>query len=102
MEYALKNGYRYLIGDAGFFKANRDAHIKELSYIINKYPIPNNFEIRSLDTLPPVKVLSEGDYDENEAIKNLPPIIKAYLNLGARVSTQTFSDVAFGSLTCLF
>ena len=36
--------------------------------------------------------------DQMQIKRNLPPLIRAYLSFGAKVSKETFTDVVFGSV----
>lgn len=98
LNYMKENGYRFLIGDASFFGVNREEYIKEISYLVNNYKIDEEYKIKSLDGLPDMKLLTSDEYDEKEVMRSIPPLIKAYISLGGKVSSQTFTDMAFKSV----
>lgn len=93
-----KNNVRFLIGDASFFGTDRDRYLREISYLVNNYSIPDEYQITSRDKLPTMRLLNAGEYDESEAARLIPPLIKAYIALGGKVSRQTFTDTDFCSV----
>ena len=98
VKYMRENDFRFLIGTASFVGTDRERYLKEISYLVNNYPISDDYEITSLDTLADIQLLQEGDYDEKEVSRLIPPLIKAYISLGGKVSRQTFTDFSFCSV----
>ncbi len=98
LRYMQDNGVRYLVGDASFFGTDRDRYAKEISYMVHNYVVDEDLRIRSRDTLGPMTLPEPSEYDEKEVFAALPPLFKAYLTLGARVSAQPFVDTVFGSV----
>lgn len=98
LKYMKDNGYRYLVGDASFFGTDRDKYVKEISYLVNNYALPNEYEVTSRDNLPSMAIVSADEYDEKEVLRGIPPLIKAYVSLGCKVSNQTFTDTVFKSV----
>lgn len=98
LSYVLEHGYRYVVGDASFFGTDREKYLEELSYMANEVAIADEYEIHSKDGLPMLKFLQKGSYDEQEVKHRLPPLIRAYINMGARISKETYTDVPFKSV----
>ena len=98
MKYMLDNGVRYMIGDASFYGTDRDVYLKQISYLVNNYAIDPSLNIRSRDTLPPMQLIPTDGFDDREMLNSLPPLIKAYVTIGASISSETFTDTAFGSV----
>lgn len=98
LNYMKANNYRYLIGDASFFGIDRDKYVKEISYLVNNYAISDEYAVTSCDVLPPMKLLEADEYDDKEVMRSIPPLIKAYVSLGGRVSKQTYTDLKFKSV----
>ena len=98
MGYMLSNGVRYMIGDASFYGTDRDVYVKQISYLVNNYAIDPSLNIRSKDTLPPMELVSTDGLNEREMLNSLPPLIKAYVTIGAHISHETFTDTVFGSV----
>lgn len=98
IKYMREHNFRYLIGTASFFGTDRERYIKEISYLVNSYPIVDSYNITTRDTLPDMHLLNASDYDEKEVLRMLPPLIKAYISVGGKVSKQSFTDWAFGSV----
>ena len=98
LNFALKSGYRYLMGDVSFNGTNRDDFLQEISYLANNHGIDPNYKIVSRDVLPPLKLLSPSEYDDGEVKRKLPPLFKAYTQVGGKLSSQTFTDWEFGSV----
>ena len=98
LNFALESGYRYLMGDVSFNGTNRDDFLQEISYLANNHGIDPRYKIVSRDALPPLKLLSPSEYDDGEVKRKLPPLFKAYTQIGGKLSSQTFTDWEFGSV----
>lgn len=98
LQYVLDNGYRYMVGDASFYGTDRDKYVEEISYLVHNYSADPSLQIKSRDVLPPMELLPEDQCGGKEIMGKLPPLIKAYINLGAKIASETFTDTAFGSV----
>lgn len=98
LQYMLDNGVRYMIGDASFYGTDRDAYVNQISYLVNNYAIDPALNVRSKDVLPPMQLVPTDGFDERMMLNSLPPLIKAYITIGARISNETFTDTVFGSV----
>lgn len=98
LNYIRENNYRYLIGDASFFGTDREAYKEEISYLINNHCCDAALNIISRDTLPPMQFIDTSILNERQILRKLPPLIRGYIALGAKVAPQPFSDFKFRSV----
>lgn len=98
LNHMLDNGYRYLVGDASFFGTDRDAYKEEISYLINNYCCDPAYNIVSRDTLPPMQLVDTSALNGRELLRRLPPLIRGYIAVGAKIAPQPFTDTEFGSV----
>lgn len=98
LQYMLDNGIRYMVGDASFYGTDRDKYIEEISYLVHNYSADPSLHIKSRDILPPMELLPADKCNSKEVANKLPPLIKAYITLGAKIAPETFTDTAFGSV----
>lgn len=94
--YLEENGYRYAIGEASFYGTDKSKYIKEITYLSNQAPI-TEFNITSVqeEQIAPLPI---DQIDLQETKRALPPLIRAYLSFGAKVSKETSIDSPFGSV----
>lgn len=97
LDFVQKNNCRYLIGDVSFMGTNRETYREEISYLVNNFAI-DEYDIKSKDTLPPMKLMNANDYDSAKVKRRLPALLKAYTAFGGKLSSETFVDTAFGSV----
>ena len=93
----VRNGYRYVIGDASFFGTDKNEHIEALSYLANTFPIDDDYGIVSLEK-EQVDILPLDKLNLTKIKRSLPPLIKAYSAFGAKFSKTSFTDYDFGSV----
>lgn len=98
LNYILENDYRYLVGDASFFGTDREVYKEEISYLINNYCCDKALNIISRDTLPPMQLIDTSELNGKQILRKLPPLIRGYIAVGAKVAPQPFSDFKFGSV----
>ncbi|MCH5146691.1 MAG: GNAT family N-acetyltransferase [Clostridiales bacterium] len=98
LNYMFEKNYRYLIGDASFFGTDREAYKEEISYLINNYCCDADFNIISRDTLPPMQLIDTSSLNERQILRKLPPLIRGYISVGAKVAPQPYSDFKFRSV----
>ena len=98
LQYMAENNFRYLVGDASFFGTDREAYKEEISYLINNFRCDDALNIVSRDPLPPMEIVDTSHLNGMQVLRNLPPLIRAYVAIGAKVAAQPFTDVKFGSV----
>lgn len=94
--YALSS-FRYLIGDVSFFGTDKMQYVNEFSLIANKYAL-TEFNVKSLDRDQIELLPAEKTPSEKELQHTLPPLVRLYAMIGAKFSTEAFSDYPFGSV----
>lgn len=100
IRYAVSEKVEYMIGTASFHGINPMDHKHTLAYLYDNFLSPK--EIRcyaNKESYSPLKLID--DYDEEQAIKGIPPVIKGYLRLGATIGDGAYLDVSFNSLDVL-
>lgn len=98
LNYIRENNYRYLVGDASFFGTDREVYKEEISYLINNHSCDAALNIISRDTLPPMQLIDTSALNERQILRKLPPLIRGYITLGAKVAPQPYSDFKFRSV----
>ncbi len=95
--YAFEKGFRFLMGDVSFFGTDKKALQNQLSLVANKYALTafnvpshdkDQVEVLPLEQLPAEKLIQ----------REMPPLVRLYAMIGAKFSTEAFSDYPFGSV----
>ncbi len=96
--YLDVHGVDVMFGCASFPGTRPEAHRVALSYLHGNHLAPAGCRVRAragrfaaMGTLPP------GAYAPREAVRGLPPLVRAYLRLGAFVGDGAVVDHAFGT-----
>lgn len=97
VRYVRERQYRFVIGDASFCGTDKNAYLCELSYIAAQYAIDERYKIRAREETQ-IPLLPLETLDVQEIKRNLPPLIRAYLSFGAKMSKDSFTDYEFGSV----
>lgn len=96
LNYLIQNNYRFMIGEASFSGTDKNLFEEELSYLAH-FHSAEEYQIKSLEqkqiTLIPPQQLNQA-----EIKRKLPALIRAYLNFGAKTSSDSFTDYDFGSV----
>ena len=96
-EYAKLNNIQYMFGTASFNGTNLENYEHGLSYLYYHYLA--NFHIPALGpTRRQLNILPLEDIDEHLAKKQLPPLVKGYLRVGAQFASDIFIDYPFKSI----
>ncbi|MBR1984060.1 MAG: GNAT family N-acetyltransferase [Clostridia bacterium] len=94
--YLKDSGYRYIIGEASFFGTDKTKYVKEFSYLSNNYSVLD-YDITANEDCQ-LDYLKNEELDLQAIKRSLPPLIRAYLSFGAKVSKETYTDWDFGSV----
>ena len=100
IRYAVDEGMDYMIGTASFHGVDPTLYQETLSYLYQEHLSPE--EIRCFanrDSYSPLNLVDE--FDLETAKKNMPPLIKGYLRLGATIGEGAYLDKEFNSLDVL-
>ncbi len=91
-----------LIGCASFPGTDPKAHAMALSFLAHNATAPGEWRCRAHDRLRvPMDMLPASEVNAKAALKAMPPLIKAYLRLGAWVGDGAVVDRQFGTTDVL-
>ncbi|MFV0474370.1 MAG: GNAT family N-acetyltransferase [Pikeienuella sp.] len=101
--YVAEHNIEIMFGVASFHGNDPAALAMPLSYLHYHHLAPEDLRVRTreeffvpMDMLPPEKVVRA------EALRQIPPLIKAYIRLGGRVGEGAYVDHAFNTVdVCL-
>lgn len=97
--YLQAHRISYMFGCASLPGADPDTHGPALSLLHRQHLAP--LELRA-QALPQHHVemnrLPEGSYDQLAAVRALPPLLKGYLRVGAKVGDGAFADRCFNTV----
>lgn len=98
-DYIACNGIGLLFGCASFPGTDAQVHAAGLSYLFDNHLAPAQLCPRVLaERAAPWAPLAPGNYDPRRAVMALPPLVKAYLRVGAMVGDGVFADHAFNTV----
>lgn len=100
--YVREHGVDVMIGCASFEGVDPDEHAMALSFLYNNALAPDEWRCRARPGLHvPMKRVDAAAIDTKAAMKAMPPLIKAYLRLGAWVGDGAVIDRQFGTTDVL-
>jgi putative hemolysin len=95
-EYVQYNKNDVLFGMASFLEENPDIIKEELSYLYQKFIMPENIRVDAIfSKRTEMNLIPTEGISEISIIKKLPPLIKAYLRLGAKIGDGAVVDKLF-------
>lgn len=98
-DYIARHRIGLLFGCASFPGTDPQRHAAALSYLFDSHLAPPELRPRVLDCKAADWVpLATGSYDPRRAVLALPPLVKAYLRVGAMVGEGAFIDSAFNTV----
>jgi L-ornithine Nalpha-acyltransferase len=97
--YLRQHRISTLFGCASFHGICPDEHADTLSYLWHNHLAPSAMRARALDDrYVDMARLPLGSYDPRQAMRRLPPLIKAYLRVGAQVGDGAVIDHQFNTV----
>jgi putative hemolysin len=97
--YLDQHNIAMMFGCASFHGIDPDAHADTLSYLRHHHLAPRNLRARALSQrYVEMARLPIGGYDPRQAMRKLPPLIKAYLRVGAVVGDGAVIDHEFNTV----
>ena len=100
IRYAVSENIDFMIGTASFHGINPCDYEDTLSYLYYNHLSSEDIRCYALkDSYSPINLKKE--YDLEVAKKNMPPLIKGYLRLGATIGDGAYLDISFNSLDVL-
>lgn len=98
-DYLRSHRIGCMFGCASFPGIDPDAHAEGLSLLAHDHLAPAEMRARALGTSAVAMArLPIGGYDARIALRQLPPLIKAYLRVGAQVGEGAYIDQAFNTI----
>ncbi len=98
-DYIARHDIALMFGCASFGGTDPNAHAAALSYLHHRHLAPAD---RRPVVLPgkgvPLERLAAGSYDERRALMDLPPLVKAYMRVGAKFGEGAYVDHAFNTI----
>ena len=97
--YLQTNGISYLFGCASFAGIDPNTHAPALSFLHGQHLAAEAVRVRALpDHFVAMNRLAEGSYDQLAALRSLPPLLKGYLRVGAKVGDGACIDRQFNTV----
>lgn len=98
-DYLVRHEIGHMFGCASFFGTDPAAHQAALSYLHHQHLAPSELRARARDEgRVEMERLPIGGYDTRLAMRALPPLIKAYLRVGAHVGDGAWIDRDFNTI----
>ena len=96
--YLQTHSIGHMFGCASLHGADPAVHAAELSYLYQHHLAPPGLRARALPShYVPMDVLGAERFDARAASKALPPLVKGYLRVGAKIGDGAFCDAQFNT-----
>lgn len=97
--YLRKHQISTMFGCASFHGIDPEVHADTLSYLWHNHLAPQSLRARALDErYVEMARLPLGSYDPRQTMRKLPPLIKAYLRVGAQIGDGAVIDHQFNTV----
>lgn len=102
-QYVGEHGIAIMFGVASFSGTDPKRIAQALSYLHHNHLAPPDLRVTALPgSRVEMELLPPGEVDKNEAMRQMPPLIKAYIRLGGFVGEGAYIDHAFNTVdVCL-
>jgi putative hemolysin len=98
-DYIARHDIRLMFGCASFPGADPEMHAAALSYLYHRHLADaEDRPTAHANCFEPLERLPIGSYDERRAMMSLPPLIKGYLRVGAKIGDGAFIDHQFNTV----
>jgi putative hemolysin len=100
--YVREHGVDVMLGCASFPGVDPGEHATALSFLHHNCRAPESWRVRAHDHLyVDMNMMQAAQVNAKEALKNMPPLIKGYLRLGAYIGDGAVIDRQFGTTDVL-
>jgi L-ornithine Nalpha-acyltransferase len=100
--YVRENKIDVMIGCASFEGVDLEEHKLALSYLFHKARAPEEWRCNARpDLAVPMDLMPMSEIDPKAALKAMPPLVKAYMRVGAYFSGDAVIDRQFGTIDVL-
>jgi putative hemolysin len=97
--YLQDHAISLMFGCASFHGVDPTEHAASLSYLFHNHLAPTKLRVQALkDRHVDMGLLPIGGYDQRQAMRTLPPLIKGYLRVGAMVGDGAVIDHEFNTV----
>lgn len=98
-DYLRRHRIGYMFGCGSFPGTDPAEHAEGLSLLAHDHLAPAELRARATgEEAIPLGLLPIGGYDHRLALRSLPPLIKAYLRVGAELGDGAYIDRAFNTI----
>ena len=98
-EYLQRHRIGYMFGCGSFHGTDPADHAEGLSLLAHDHLAPADIRARAIgDEAIPLAMLPIGSYDPRLALRRLPPLIRAYLRVGAELGEGAYVDRLFNTI----
>lgn len=98
-DYLQRHAIGYMFGCASFPGIDPAEHAEGLSLLAHNHMAMPELRARAIgEQAIPLAALPIGGYDPRIALRRLPPLIKAYLRVGAEIGDGAYIDRAFNTI----
>lgn len=94
--YVEEHGIEVMFGTASFHGTDPARHAQPLSLLHHRHAAPAALRVRS-QAYQPMDLIAADALDRKAAMLQIPPLLKAYLRLGATVGDGAYVDHAFNT-----
>ncbi len=100
--YIVNNKVDLIFGCASFPSSNHQLFLKQLSYLHHYHKAPNLLFTKPVEKLKAnFRIIDKDSLDAVEEFRNLPPLIKAYIRVGAWIGSGAILDKKFNTTDVL-
>jgi putative hemolysin len=100
--YIVKSKVEYIFGCASFPSSDHKRFLSQLSYLNHNHSPSEDLQTNPINNLKAeFKVISEKKINNEKEFRSLPPLIKAYLRVGAYVGSGAVIDKNFDTTDVL-
>ena len=100
--YIINNQVDLIFGCASFPSSNYKLFIKQLSYLYHYHKTPKSLSTKPVEKLRAnFNIMNKNKIDIDREFRNLPPLIKAYIRVGAWIGPGAIVDSKFDTTDVL-
>jgi len=99
IRYACSHNVKYMFGTASFYGVNPHDYAQALSYIYYNHLSEKEVRAKALESSRcDINLVPSEELDMQVVKKQMPPLVKGYLKIGATFGEDCYLDVPFNSL----
>lgn len=98
IKYAVEKEVRFMVGTASFHGVDAKPYEKTFKYLVQNYK--SDYNCYAIGNICPIDISGEI-VSKEEIVEMLPPLVKGYMRLGAKISKDAYFDYDFNSTDIL-